>query len=183
MTQNLWQTPWTTFRGIEADFGPFDFDAYALAHNTKVPGNFISPKEDALTFDWRRKGKKGWWNCPYSGTVEYEGYATEWLAAACQRAVEMARRGVFSVGLIPLSAGSEWWNVYVTPFYEWQTFRGRIEFVDPTPGERTSPRQDNALLICRPTDVKMGISRGHTGVRYATTGELYWTQKTGRIVS
>ncbi len=105
------------------------------------------------------------WNPPYNPL----GSIATWLA----RAIEQAARGVFSVGLLPMATSPAWFNDLVVPYAEWHSFRGRIEFEDPTPGaKRTSPKQDNLLVIFDPRSRTIG----HAAVRDAKTGARLWTR-------
>jgi hypothetical protein len=108
---------------------------------------------------------RAFWNCPYNpkGSVE------TWL----RKALEQAALGVFSVGLIPMATSVAWFNDLVVPFAEWHSFKGRIPFEDPEPdAERTSPKQDNLLVIYNPNSNVIG----HTAVRDADTGKKVWVR-------
>jgi hypothetical protein len=93
------------------------------------------------------------------------------------KAVEQAGRGIASVGLIPMATSVAWFNDLVVPFCEWHSFRGRIAFEDPMPGApRTSPKQDNLLVILNPRSTFVG----HGAVRSSKTGERLWTHPAAR---
>ena len=124
--------------------------------------------------------------------------------------------GSLVVMLVPMATSTAWFNELVVPFAEWHSFKGRIAFVDPhirepTPKEiadweadceiarrmhsvqppkpttpRSSPKQDNCLVIYRPqtgpfasafnngTAVVQRNRIGHTAVRDAKTGKVVW---------
>ncbi len=95
------------------------------------------------------------------------------VAAWLRKALEQASRGVRSVLLIPMATSVAWFNDLVVPYAEWHSFRGRIEFEDPTHGaKRTSPKQDNLLVIFDPRSRTIG----HAAVRDAKTGARLWTR-------
>lgn len=130
----------------------------------------IHPSSERLREVTSPQNVRVWDNCPYQpkGTIEL------WL----RKALEQAAAGVFSVHLIPMASSVEWFNELVVPFAEWHTFKGRIPFIDPTPpldehGEpesRTSPKQDNLLVIYDPESSIIG----HTAVRDSKTGRKLW---------
>jgi hypothetical protein len=172
---------WTT---LDREYN-FNLDAAADAANTKCPAYFdgLTPERDALLVPWEETWidisdgmavekympRRAFWNPPYvpKGSVE------TWL----RRALEQARNGVFSVGLIPMSSSVAWFTELVIPYCEWHTFRGRIAFEDPLAAldpdtERQSPKQDNLLVVIDPRSTIVG----HTCHRDSVTGQRLWTR-------
>lgn len=189
--RNDWRTPggtkmepienglWTT---LHTEYN-FNLDAAADAANTKCPDYFdgLTPERDGLLAEWDLSyinnsdgmlvenfmPARAWWNCPYipKGTVK------RWLL----RALEQAKRNVFSVGLIPMSSSVAWFNELVIPYCEWHTFRGRIAFEDPSASadeKRMSPKQDNLLVVIDPRSPLVG----HCSHRDSDTGARLWTR-------
>ncbi len=198
--RNDWQTPGGSvmepekdglFTTLHEEYG-FNIDVAASAKNTKCPLYFdgLTPETDALKNDWigidlaRCSARHGilvaqpplamalvrprvFGNCPY----QPKGVIEIWL----MKALEQAAKGVFSVWLIPMSSSVGWFNDLVVPFAEWQSFKGRVAFGDPLAtddSERTSPKQDNLLVIYDPHSKVVG----HTAVRDAKTGKKIWTR-------
>lgn len=180
--RNDWQTPGGSvmepernglFTTLHEEYH-FNIDVAASAKNTKCPSFFDgSPGRDALVEDWWRTlhsndgDPRAWDNPPYKPKGEIE----KWL----KKALEQAALGVFSVHLLPMASSVGWFNDLVVPFAEWQTFDGRIPFIDPLAtddSERTSPKQDNLLVIYDPQSKVVG----HTAVRDAKTGRRLWTR-------
>lgn len=178
--RNDWRTPLPIWTALDNEFH-FNTDAAADSSNAKCPFHW-DEKSNALAAPWtperlRARAKalgvdapsqvRAFDNPPYSptGTVE------KWL----QFFLEQVMLGVFSVHLVPMSSSPAWFNELVVPYAEWRTFKGRIAFEDPlaTGDEaRTSPKQDNLLVIYDPqSDVV-----GHTAVHDARTGEKIWTR-------
>lgn len=184
--RNDWQTPGGSvmepepgglFTTLHEEYG-FNVDVAASAENTKCPYFFngLTTHTDALQNDWWMvepswglvpKDARVWNNPPYKPKGEIE----KWL----MKALEQASEGVFSVHLIPMATSVGWFNDLVVPFAEWHSFRGRIPFIDPLgteDSERTSPKQDNLLVIYDPNSNVVG----HTAVRDAKTGRRLWTR-------
>lgn len=161
-----WRTPDALWEQLHSEYR-FDLDVAASVDNTKRSWFFDgSDGRDGLTAAWRTADDhpaRVWCNPPYNpkGSIE------RWL----QKGVEEAARGTFSVFLIPMASSVGWFNDLVIPYAEWHTFRGRIQFVDPVPGhERTSPKQDNLLVIYDPSSTTIG----HAAVRDAKNGKILW---------
>ncbi len=195
--RNDWQTPggtaisgekgfWST---LHREYG-FNVDVAASAENTKCPVYFdgLTPDSDALLCDWYgerfsarvsnlfdyaypwyldAENVSVWMNPPYNP----KGAIEAWLTKALEQAVH----GVRSVCLVPMASSVGWFNNIVVPYAEWHSFRGRVPFDDPlatADAKRTSPKQDNLLVIFNP-DSKIV---GHAAVRDARTGERLWTR-------
>lgn len=166
--RNDWQTPQELWLELHREYH-FNLDAAASQANTKCPAFFdgSTPETDALLVPWTVDGAPArvWCNPPYQprGTIEM------WL----EKALREAAHEVFSVLLIPMASSVAWFNDMVVPFAEWHTFRGRIPFVDPLlsgDAARTSPKQDNLLVILDPKSHRLG----HRAVRHNTTGARLW---------
>jgi hypothetical protein len=187
--RNDWRTPggsamepvenglWTT---LHLEYA-FNIDAASDANNRKCWQYFdgLTPATDGLLCDWFGDNlpaelARVFWNCPYNP----KGAVEAWL----KQALAQAQKGVFSVGLIPMASSVAWFNDLVIPFAQWHTFRGRIPFEDPfaavdaegKPIQRTSPKQDNLLVIFDP--YAPDSSAGHAAVRCSKTGQRLWTR-------
>lgn len=169
--RNDWRTPQTLWETLNREYR-FNIDAAADEHNTKLSMFFDgkTPGTDALirTWDVFEANSRVWCNPPY----QPKGSVETWL----QRGLNQAAVGVFSVFLVPMASSVAWFNDLVVPFAEWHTFRGRIAFEDPLANrddeERTSPKQDNLLVIFNPLSEIVG----HAAVRDAKTGARLWTR-------
>lgn len=107
----IWETPDSFFRRADLAFGPFDLDACALAENTKVPGNFITPQVDALRVSWVERGQNIWLNPPYGRDIGM------WM----KKAWEESEAGAKVVCLVHARTDTKWWH-------EW-ALRGQVYFV------------------------------------------------------
>jgi len=188
--RNDWETPggtamrpepnglWTT---LHEEYR-FNIDVAASSANRKCE-LFLDGSEghDALKGNWFddfslvAEETRAWCNPPY----QPKGVIGVWL----EKAIEQAALGVFSVFLIPMSTSVAWFNDLVVPYAEWHSFKGRIPFDDPLAnaggndgedgdGARTSPKQDNLLVIYDP----LSNIVGHNAVRDAKTGKRLWTR-------
>lgn len=164
-----WRTPDVLWEQLHSEYR-FNLDVAASVDNTKL-ASFFDVDMDALSRPWDRMGvpARVWCNPPYNPKGEIE----RWL----QKGLREATRGVFSVFLVPMASSVGWFNDLVVPYAEWHTFRGRVAFVDPVPGhERSSPKQDNLLVIFDPQSHVIG----HTSVRSSKTGKVLWTNAGAR---
>lgn len=154
-----WTTPDLLWRNLHAEFR-FTLDVAASADNAKTPDFFDgTPGRDGLVQPWHGRV---WCNPPYNPKGEIE----RWL----QKALEEAARGVFSAFLIPMASSRGYFNNIIIPYGMWWTFNGRIAFGDPLSKERSSPKQDNLLVVFDPASTVCG----HMGVRDRLTGEVVW---------
>jgi len=170
--RNDWRTPRALWDTLHTEYR-FNLDAAADVQNTKCWRYFDgSEGRDALKRDWfspdlLAEDVRAFGNPPYSpkGSVE------DWLT----KAIEQASHGVFSVFLVPMATSVAWFNDRVIPYAEWHSFLGRIQFEDPlatADSARTSPKQDNLLVIYDPRSEVTG----HTAVRDSKTGKRLWTR-------
>lgn len=179
--RNDWRTPDAIFRALDAEYH-FTLDAAASAENTKCPV-YYAEGDDALNLNWygidlaaRNEGAavlspwevRAFVNPPY----QPKGAVETWL----KKGLDQAAQGVFSVFLVPMATSVAWFNDLVVPYAEWHSFRGRIPFDDPTVDvaaeARSSPKQDNLLVIYDPKSTVLG----HAAVRCSKTGERLWTR-------
>jgi hypothetical protein len=89
-----WETAPAVFRKLHNEYG-FDIDLFADKQRALMPiwlGPGSEYAEDALTVPWTSFGSVGFWNCPYGA----------FIAKAVAKAIEEAREGFRSLGLIPL---------------------------------------------------------------------------------
>lgn len=155
-----WGTPQPLWLGLHQEFR-FTLDVAASADNTKLPVFFDgTPGRDGLLRSW--VGHRAWCNPPYNPKGEIE----RWL----EKALQEAAQGVFSALLIPMASSRGYFNNLIVPYAQWWTFNGRIAFNDPLAKERSSPKQDNLLVVLDPLSEVLG----HMGVRDRASGAVVW---------
>jgi len=136
MSQRLdWETPQEVFGPLDKEFG-FTLDAAADEQNTKVPGNFFSEEDDALTKDW-----KGviWLNPPYGRVIG------RFIKKAHDEAI-LHRATV--VALVPARTDTSYWHDYIFGKAEVRFLRGRLKFL--VGGEAKGPAPfPSAVVIWR----------------------------------
>lgn len=135
--KDLWATPWWLFYFAEYYFKfRFDLDVCAMAHNTKVPNNYISPEQDTLKAEWN--GKFCWFNPPYSNPLPFVMRAVEQSA--------LHRKSV--VMLLNVDMSTKWFNliarnakeiVYITD--------KRVPFIHNETGEATDQNTKAQMLV------------------------------------
>lgn len=125
-----WATDQRMFLGIAKELMlEFTLDAAALPHNTKVPGNFITPDEDSLSdsVDWVARAGEGaiWLNPPYENVAP-------WLTK-CR---ETANQGKTVVALLPAATSSEWFDTMLMEATRvFLITNGRVAFHHPEDGK------------------------------------------------
>jgi phage N-6-adenine-methyltransferase len=129
-------TPAALFRQLDRLLGPFDLDACATAENTKVPQNFITPQEDALTVDWASRGKRIWANIPYSKDNRL------WIA----KAIEAANKGSLCAVLVYCRVDTLWFKKALSKAAQLILISGRVKFG----GSQTNAPFGSCVLVFRP---------------------------------
>jgi len=115
-----WETPQELFDQLNAEFGPFDMDVAANAHNSKCSYFAgLDTKEDGLQSAWM---KKNWCNPPYSRVKEFAA-----------KAESEAKQGKMTVMLIPARTDTRFFHdhIYNKPSVEVRFLKGRIKFISP----------------------------------------------------
>lgn len=121
-----WATPQGFFDLVATEF-PFDLDAAASPHNTKVAA-YYTEADDSLSQPWPGTV---WCNPPYGRGIG------AWL----EKGWREAQNGSTVVMLVPARTDTAWWHDYVMRAAEVRLIRGRLVFGQ---GEATS----NAPFPC-----------------------------------
>lgn len=117
-----WETPPNVFEQLNSMFGPFDLDAAADESNSKVPNNFISEKENALSCDWGTRGTNIWINPPYGRGIN------KWIEKAASESKKYPE--LYITMLIPARTDTKWWHDIVMKHAATIHFvKGRIAFL------------------------------------------------------
>ena len=132
-----WATPLVVYQIIDLLYGPFTLDPCASAGNAKCD-KFFTVDDDGLAQSWA--GNSCWLNPPYGKELPL------WAEKGVR---EMDENGVYSVFLIPPRVGTPWFQELCKRAREVRFLRGRVPFVDPA-GNRTSPQDDNCIVILDP---------------------------------
>jgi len=111
-----WETPGEVFDPLNEEFG-FTLDAAASPENTKVPDNFFTVDDDALSRDW--KGVV-WLNPPYGRAIGH------FIKKAHDEAM---LHGATVVALVPARTDTRYWHDYIFDKAEIRFLKGRIKFL------------------------------------------------------
>jgi phage N-6-adenine-methyltransferase len=133
-----YSTPPTLYKKLDELLGPFDLDAAATAENTKVPGNFISKEEDALTVDWASRGSRIFVNHPY-------GSAKDNLAWV-RKAIEASQNGATVAMLVFCRCDVAWFKEAITHASQLILISGRVKFG----GSKTNAPFGSCVFVFRP---------------------------------
>ncbi len=125
-----YETPPAFFNAVESRFGRIIHDLAATEANTKVPGSFFSPQQDALHQEWWPLCSAlptGWlWlNPPFAD-----------IGPWARRCYEQSQRGANILMLVPASVGANWYRDWVHRKAGVLALNGRLTFVgspDPYP--------------------------------------------------
>jgi site-specific DNA-methyltransferase (adenine-specific) len=145
-----WATPQRVYDQLNAEFN-FHLDAAANRENAKH-ANFLGPGshicDNAFDFDttdasWLQEkvGKQDircFLNPPYSQVARF----MEW-------AYSESRLGTLFVCLVPAATETAWFQD-IAMRGEVRFWRGRIQFVDPTPEDRARNTKPSTVVIYRP---------------------------------
>lgn len=149
LESDYWTTPTNLTKGIikfleyckEIDWGGqyYDLDACANLHNTKVPTNYITEKENAFFVDWN--GERVWCNPPYS-----RGNVDNFIAKTIEQCQKSPKDVIMLLNVDP---STKYFKrilenakaiVYVT--------RGRIQFVKTSDNEvKSDPKRPNMFVL------------------------------------
>lgn len=145
-----WETPDELFKKLDSVFG-FYMDVCATKGNSKIPGHFISPEEDAFTVPWF--GPVCWMNPPYgkpelpcrSGgeckkkmciergyhSYKYVPGIGDWVNRAAQQSEE---HRMTLVSLLPARTDTGWFQTVFSKASLIAFLRGRWKFVGAMAG-------------------------------------------------
>ena len=131
-----WETPSEFYLKCSKAFGPFDVDLAATEKNAKCM-DWITEKKDALSSSWAGLGR-AWLNPPYVNLIR-------WV----EKAIEESDNGLLVCMLLPNDTDTKWFHLLLNRAEIYVT-KGRIRFVDPEGGGRSSPRQGHIVALLRP---------------------------------
>ena len=103
-----WATPQDLFDRLNEDWGPFNLDVCASAHNRKCK-QYFSVSDNGLKQVWAPN--RCWMNPPYGRTIG------KWIEKAYKESMD----GALVVCLIPSRTDTAWWHDYV--------MRGKVIFI------------------------------------------------------
>lgn len=139
---DFWETPPEIFEPLNAEFN-FDLDACATKETTKVPNNFFTIEDDALSQDWHKKGKVIWCNPPYSKAGSKDLFI--------KKAYEESLQDCTVVMLLPVKTSTKAFHEYIynKPNVTIRFLKGRPKFL--LNGTRQgSGRNDIMVVILNP---------------------------------
>lgn len=139
-TSDKYATPPELFNTLDNEFS-FTLDVCAEHATTKVPNNYYTEKDNALSKDWGNN--VCWMNPPYSTTLN---------KLFIKKAIEESQKGATVVALVRASVGSQWFKEAIKVAHEVRFITGRIRFIDPLTREATqgSGKFDSVILVFRP---------------------------------
>jgi phage N-6-adenine-methyltransferase len=143
-----WETPDEFFNKCSEAFGPFGIDAAASQVTTKC-ARFFDEKMDALGQDWGNWPV--WVNPPF---VKLIGWV--------RKAIEESDKGLTVVMLLPNDTDPVWFHLLLARAEIYIT-KGRIKFIDPEGGGRSSPRQGHIVAVLRPPVIGLERPTGILG--------------------
>lgn len=161
--QNVpFQTPKVLFDAWSDEAGGFAMDLFASPDNALCK-RFLTAEDDAITSQWRAKGKAVFANPTYGGNMQAE------VIDKALTEVRVAERCREAWLLLQANTSSSWFRKAVECAEVW-LFAGRINF-DVPPGhqiksKRSSSTFANALVIVR----QAGLPTGIRGFRSPRTG-------------
>ncbi|QSX32493.1 phage N-6-adenine-methyltransferase [Shewanella avicenniae] len=148
--RNLWRTPDFAFVPLNNEFR-FALDVAADAMNAKVPDNFITAEENALTVSWADRIPAGkpltaWCNPPYDNIQP-------WLDKAH---FEASTRGLTTVCFVPLTPDAGWWPTNASEIRQITGVRrkgdarnisGRVKFIRADTGKPVNGQNKGSCYI------------------------------------
>lgn len=173
--RNLWRTPDFAFLPINLEFN-FALDVAADPVNTKVPGNFITAEENALSVSWadripEGKQRSAWCNPPYDDIQP-------WLDKAYH---EAQTAGVTTVCFVPLTPDAGWWPTRASEIRQITGVRrhgadrnisGRVRFVRADTGKPVNGQNKGSCYI-----IFAPFTLGNMTTRYLPITDLYESEK------
>jgi phage N-6-adenine-methyltransferase len=167
-TKNSWGTDPAVFDALNKEFN-FSLDAAANHKNNKVPNNYLTKEDDALSKDWEyeilkvtSRNLNVWINPPYG-----KGYIKKFM----QKCIEQKAKGVTSVMLVPATLDAQW-----LPINDISEIRivtgGRLSFYHPVTNKKVNGNTKGSMLVIfRPSKMPLNI-------RLIDRNELLGTNKT-----
>jgi len=148
--KNSWGTDPDVFNALDREFD-FALDAAANYQNTKVPNNYLTKDDDALSTDWEQaifnvtsKNLNVWVNPPYG-----KGFIKKFM----NKAIEQKAKGVTTVMLVPATLDAQW-----LPIQHISEIRivtgGRLSFYHPETGKKVNGNTKGSMfVIFRPSNM------------------------------
>ena len=161
--QNIpFQTPRVLFDAWDREADGFAIDLFASANNALCK-RFFTAEDDAITSQWKAKGKAVFANPTYGGNMQAE------VIDKALTEVRVAERCREAWLLLQANTSSSWFRKAVETSQVW-LFAGRINFDVPT-GHQIKSKQSsstfaNALVVVR----QVGSPTGIMGFRSPRTG-------------
>jgi phage N-6-adenine-methyltransferase len=141
--KNSWGTDPVIFNALDKEFN-FSLDAAANHKNSKVPNNYLTKEDDALSKDWHQeiinvtsKNLNVWVNPPYG-----KGYIKKFM----EKAIEEKSKGVTTVLLVPSTLDAQW-----LPIDQISEIRivtgGRLSFYHPVSGKKINGNTKGSMFV------------------------------------
>lgn len=151
-----WETPDDFFAVINAEFN-FELDACATHENTKVPDNYFTKSDDALSDD------AVWVNTFYAGNIERvfcnPGFSKPfpWFMRSFAEAQKFPSSVVVQMGLLSSSTDwAAWCDINATEIRE---LRPRVNYIAPPGIDQTTNPRECAMYVFRRKVVKVRAHR------------------------
>ena len=141
--KNSWGTDPVIFNAMNKEFN-FSLDAAANHKNNKVPNNYLTKEDDALSKDWEyeilkvmSRNLNVWINPPYG-----KGYIKKFM----QKCIEQKEKGVTSVLLVPATLDAQW-----LPIDQISEIRivtgGRLSFYHPETNKKVNGNTKGSMFV------------------------------------
>ena len=141
--KNSWGTDPVIFNALDKEFN-FSLDAAANHKNNKVPNNYLTKDDDALSKCWHdeilnvtSKNLNVWVNPPYG-----KGYIKRFM----EKAIEEKAKGVTTVLLVPATLDAQW-----LPIDQISEIRivtgGRLSFYHPISGKKINGNTKGSMFV------------------------------------
>ncbi len=141
--KNSWGTDPVIFNALNKEFD-FSLDAAANHKNNKVPNNYLTKDDDALTVNWHdailnvtSKNLNVWINPPYG-----KGYIKKFM----QKCIKKKEIGVTSVLLVPATLDAQW-----LPIDQISEIRivtgGRLSFYHPETNKKVNGNTKGSMFV------------------------------------
>jgi phage N-6-adenine-methyltransferase len=131
-------TPLPLYRQLDKLLGPFDLDCCSTPVLAKVPGNFISPEEDALTVNWAERGRKIWCNFPYGNAANN----LAWI----RKSIEASEQGSMVAVLCFVRSDTQWFKEALNHASQLILITGRVKFS----GSKYNAPFPSCVIVFRP---------------------------------
>ena len=153
--KNSWGTDPVIFNAMNKEFN-FSLDAAANHENNKVPNNYLTREDNALSVNWHdtilnvtSKNLNVWINPPYG-----KGFIKSFM----QKCIDEKENGVTSVLLVPATLDAQW-----LPIDQISEIRivtgGRLSFYHPITGKKVNGNTKGSMfVIFRPSKMPCNIT-------------------------